>query len=82
MVPLVHPEWTKGTLICLGERALRVCSKLVWLGELTACEVLWCSGYHVCFTRRRSRVRASPEPLILLLLKIFFLLRNPKPESL
>ena len=25
--------------------------------------VLWCSGYHVCFTRRRSRVRNSPEPL-------------------
>ena len=25
--------------------------------------VLWCSGYHVCFTRRRSRVRTSPEPL-------------------
>ena len=24
--------------------------------------VLWCSGYHVCFTRRRSRVRTSPEP--------------------
>ena len=22
----------------------------------------WCSGYHVCLTRRRSRVRASPEP--------------------
>ena len=25
-------------------------------------QVLWCSGYHVCFTRRRSRVRTSPEP--------------------
>ena len=24
--------------------------------------VSWCSGYHVCFTRRRSRVRASLEP--------------------
>ena len=24
--------------------------------------VLWCSGYHVCFTRRRSRVRTSSEP--------------------
>ena len=24
--------------------------------------VPWCSGYHVCFTRRRSRVRSSPEP--------------------
>ena len=24
--------------------------------------VLWLSGYHVCFTRRRSRVRTSPEP--------------------
>ena len=22
----------------------------------------WCSGYHVCLTRRRSRVRTSPEP--------------------
>ena len=34
-----------------------------------------CSGYHVCFTRRRSRVRASPEPRTLLLLSnylIFF----------
>ena len=28
----------------------------------TVKSVLWCSGYHVCFTRRRSRVRASPEP--------------------
>ena len=27
--------------------------------------VLWCSGYHVCFTRRRSRVRTSPEPPLL-----------------
>ena len=25
-------------------------------------KVSWCSGYHVCFTRRRSRVRASLEP--------------------
>ena len=24
--------------------------------------VPWCSGYHVCLTRRRSRVRASLEP--------------------
>ena len=24
--------------------------------------VSWCSGYHVCFTRRRSRVRSSPKP--------------------
>ena len=24
--------------------------------------VLWCSGYHVCFTRRRSWVRTSSEP--------------------
>ena len=26
--------------------------------------VRWCSGYHVCFTRRRSRVQASLEPLL------------------
>ena len=26
--------------------------------------VLWCSGYHVCFTRRRSRVRTSSEPFL------------------
>ena len=25
--------------------------------------VLWCSGYHICFTRRWSRVRTSPEPV-------------------
>ena len=24
--------------------------------------VRWCSGYHVCFTRRRSRVQPSLEP--------------------
>ena len=30
--------------------------------------VLWCSGYHVCFTRRRSRVRTSPEPLLFMFL--------------
>ena len=28
--------------------------------------VRWCSGYHVCFTRRRSRVQASLEPLLFL----------------
>ena len=28
--------------------------------------VLWCSGYHVCLTRRRSRVRTSPEPRLVL----------------
>ena len=27
--------------------------------------VLWCSGYHICLTRRWSRVRTSPEPVIL-----------------
>ena len=27
-----------------------------------ASEVRWCSGYHVCFTRRRSRVRTSLGP--------------------
>lgn len=31
--------------------------------------VLWCSGYHVCFTRRRSRVRTSPEPLDIFVLR-------------
>lgn len=25
-------------------------------------EVPWCSGYHVCFTRRRSPVRFRSEP--------------------
>jgi hypothetical protein len=25
----------------------------------------WCSGYHICFTRRRSRVRSSLEVLFL-----------------
>ena len=25
--------------------------------------VLWCSGYHICLTRRWSRVRTSPEPV-------------------
>ena len=24
----------------------------------TSCLVLWCSGYHICFTRRRSPVRS------------------------
>ena len=26
--------------------------------------VRWCSGYHVCFTRRRSRVQTSLEPFV------------------
>ena len=26
--------------------------------------VRWCSGYHVCFTRRRSRVRTPNEPFL------------------
>ena len=30
--------------------------------SVLAAMVLWCSGYHVCFTRRRSRVRSSSEP--------------------
>ena len=25
----------------------------------------WCSGYHICLTRRRPRVRSSPEPWVL-----------------
>ena len=33
-----------------------------------AAGVLWCSGYHVCFTRRRSRVRSSSEPELFLFL--------------
>ena len=32
--------------------------------------VLWCSGYHVCFTRRRSPVRTRPRPKSAL---VFFL---------
>lgn len=28
-------------------------------------EVPWCSGYHVCFTRRRSPVRFRSEPFYL-----------------
>ena len=40
-----------------------------WLNRL----VLWCSGYHICFTRRRSRVRTSPEPLSFFLLFFLFL---------
>ena len=27
--------------------------------------VVWCSGYHICFTRRRSPVRSRAEPLFL-----------------
>ena len=42
-------------------------TKRVWnvCSAVSNCVVLWCSGYHVCFTRRRSRVRTSPEPLAL-----------------
>ena len=28
------------------------------------CVVLWCSGYHVCLTRRRSPVRNWAEPCV------------------
>ena len=41
----------------------------------TVCGVVWCSGYHVCFTRRRSRVRSPPWPL---LFRVFIL---HKPSS-
>ena len=34
----------------------------IWQNPASWQVVLWCSGYHVCFTRRRSRVRTSPEP--------------------
>ena len=37
-------------------------------------EVRWCSGYHVCFTRRRSRVQASLEPFFFL---FFFFCSSP-----
>lgn len=30
----------------------------------TQCVVLWCSGYHVCLTRRRSPVRNWAEPCV------------------
>lgn len=32
--------------------------------HVLTCGVPWCSGYHVCFTRRRSRVRNSLEPVL------------------
>ena len=33
-----------------------------WRSSPRGVSVRWCSGYHVCFTRRRPRVRASLEP--------------------
>ena len=36
---------------------------VTWLGfQCLSSPVLWCSGYHICLTRRRSWVRNSPEP--------------------
>ena len=31
--------------------------------SLSYSTVSWCSGYHICFTRRRPRVRSSLKPL-------------------
>lgn len=38
------------------------------ISRLVHTVVPWCSGYHICFTRRRSPVRSWPE-------SIFFFLR-------
>ena len=34
--------------------------------------VRWCSGYHVCFTRRRSRVQTPNEPVCMISFAFLF----------
>ena len=37
------------------------------LNRIIGIPVPWCSGYHVCFTRKRSPVRSRAEPMAFLL---------------
>ena len=43
--------------------------------------VLWCSGYHVCFTRRRSPVRSRPGPILILSIWISNILTRKLSET-
>ena len=68
----VHPDWIcqSGALRCcllaalvpLAQRIARWTSNPKVLGSIPRWDeqslVAWCSGYHVCFTRRRSPVRS------------------------
>ena len=36
--------------------------RMFTFSRVLPCKVHWCSGYHVCFTRRRSWVQAPDEP--------------------
>lgn len=44
---------------------IRLMIKMILKQEIGT-PVPWCSGYHVCFTRKRSPVRSRAEPMVLL----------------
>uniref|UniRef100_A0A1I7X3Z4 Secreted protein n=1 Tax=Heterorhabditis bacteriophora TaxID=37862 RepID=A0A1I7X3Z4_HETBA len=52
----------RSTVLYHTPRADGVCNKRIFLRHRRV--VLWCSGYHVCFTRRRSPVRSRPGPFL------------------
>ena len=70
-----HLAWRHLCFLPMGGRCA-LTNAILWKVRVTsvfwlsfnfafASAVRWCSGYHVCFTRRRSRVRTSPEPHLL-----------------
>ena len=65
-ISLTFLKWGQVSQYFLSSGAWNWQMETVPLGENVCIRVLWCSGYHVCFTRRRPRVRTSPEPRYIL----------------
>ena len=57
-----HPQCILSAVVPLAQRIARWTSNPKVLGSIPRWDeqtlVAWCSGYHVCFTRRRSPVRS------------------------
>ena len=59
---LIQPRFSKKTSHFRKQNSISELLLLDYNYRVANEQVLWCSGYHVCFTRRRSRVRSSSEP--------------------
>ena len=59
-----YPNYTLTFQAAIASRCHLWLNQGVTSTHFDSSEVLWCSGYHVCFTRRRSRVRTSSEPVL------------------
>ena len=62
-----HPQCILSAVVPLAQRIARWTSNPKVLGSIPRWDeqslVAWCSGYHVCFTRRRSPVRSWARSL-------------------